>query len=111
MSNVARCLIPRCDGVILYREWKDAVWDKFVMAAPRASRGAPLVQGPWRGHAVSAAVQRSQSSLAQMTRSALDRCVQRHGISRLPDEAGDKPKRSKFKRYPTGFFHIDIAEV
>ena len=24
---------------------------------------------------------------------------------------GDKPKRAKFKRYPTGFFHIDIAEV
>ncbi len=24
---------------------------------------------------------------------------------------GDKPKRAKFKRYPIGFFHIDIAEV
>ena len=24
---------------------------------------------------------------------------------------GDKPKRQKFKRYPIGFFHIDIAEV
>ena len=24
---------------------------------------------------------------------------------------GDKPKRSKVKRYPIGFFHIDIAEV
>ena len=24
---------------------------------------------------------------------------------------GDKPKRSKFKRYPIGLFHIDIAEV
>ncbi len=23
----------------------------------------------------------------------------------------DKPKRSEFKRYPIGFFHIDIAEV
>ncbi|TWG98325.1 hypothetical protein L614_004200000040 [Ochrobactrum sp. J50] len=27
------------------------------------------------------------------------------------DVDGDKPKRSKFKRYPIGFFHIDIAEV
>jgi len=27
------------------------------------------------------------------------------------DMAGDKPKRSKFKPYPIGFFHIDIAEV
>ncbi len=25
--------------------------------------------------------------------------------------AVDKPKRQKFKRYPVGFFHIDIAEV
>jgi IS30 family transposase len=32
-------------------------------------------------------------------------------ISRLPDVEGDKPKRQKFKRYPIGFFHIDIAEV
>ncbi|MEX5360141.1 DDE-type integrase/transposase/recombinase, partial [Klebsiella pneumoniae] len=38
-------------------------------------------------------------------------CLQRHGISRLPDIEGDKPKRQKFKRYPIGFFHIDIAEV
>jgi len=32
-------------------------------------------------------------------------------ISRLEDVNGDKPKRQKFKRYPIGFFHIDIAEV
>ena len=32
-------------------------------------------------------------------------------ISRLPDVEGDKPGRQKFKRYPIGFFHIDIAEV
>jgi len=37
--------------------------------------------------------------------------LQRHGISRLPDVEGDKPRRQKFKRYPIGFFHIDIAEV
>ena len=29
----------------------------------------------------------------------------------MPDIEGDKPKRPKFKRYPIGFFHIDIAEV
>ena len=27
------------------------------------------------------------------------------------DVEGDKPKRQRFKRYPIGFFHIDIAEV
>ncbi|SFA62450.1 Integrase core domain-containing protein [Paracoccus halophilus] len=52
-----------------------------------------------------------QPSIPHLTRSALHRCLQRHGISRLPDMEGDKPKRSKFKRYPIGFFHIDIAEV
>ncbi len=52
-----------------------------------------------------------QPSVPHLTRSALHRCLQRHGISRLPDIEGDKPKRQKFKRYPIGFFHIDIAEV
>ena len=52
-----------------------------------------------------------QPSIPRLTRSALHRCLQRHGISRLPDVAGDKPTRQKFKRYPIGFFHIDIAEV
>jgi hypothetical protein len=31
----SRCLIPRFDGAILSLEWKEAVWDKFVMGAPR----------------------------------------------------------------------------
>ncbi len=52
-----------------------------------------------------------QPSIPHLTRSALHRCLQRHGISRLPGVTGDKPRRQKFKRYPIGFFHIDIAEV
>ena len=52
-----------------------------------------------------------QPSMPHLTRSSLHRCLQRHGISRLPDTEGDKPSRSKFKRYPIGYFHIDIAEV
>src|SRR5918994_3221653 len=52
-----------------------------------------------------------QPTIPHLTRSSLHRCFQRHGISRLPDTDGDKPRRSKFKRYPIGFFHIDIAEV
>ncbi|MFT3974956.1 MAG: IS481 family transposase [Amaricoccus sp.] len=52
-----------------------------------------------------------QPMIPHLTRSALHRCPQRHGISRLPDVEGDKPKRQRFKRYPIGFFHIDIAEV
>ncbi len=52
-----------------------------------------------------------QPTIPHLTRSSLHRCLQRHGISRLPDVNGDKPKRQKFRRYPIGFFHIDIAEV
>jgi transposase InsO family protein len=52
-----------------------------------------------------------QPTIPHLTRSSLHRCFQRHGISRLPDTDGDKPRRAKFKRYPIGFFHIDIAEV
>ncbi len=52
-----------------------------------------------------------QPSIPDLTRSGLHRCLQRHGISRLPDVEGDKPKRQKFKRYPIGFFHIYIAEI
>ena len=52
-----------------------------------------------------------QATIPHLTRSSLHRCLQRHGISRLPDVEGDKPQRSKFKRYPIGYFHIDIAEV
>ena len=52
-----------------------------------------------------------QPTIPNLTRSALHRCLQRHGISRLPDVDGDKPKRQRFKRYPIGYFHIDIAEL
>jgi hypothetical protein len=41
----------------------------------------------------------------------LHRCLQRHGISRLPEVTGDKEPKRKFKTYPIGYFHIDIAEV
>lgn len=51
-----------------------------------------------------------QATVPHLTRSSLHRCLQRHGISRLPEVEGDKPKRA-FKRYPIGYFHIDIAEV
>src|ERR1700692_61307 len=52
-----------------------------------------------------------QATIPHLTRSSLHRCLQRHGISRLPDVEGDKPAKQKFKAYPIGFFHIDIAEV
>ena len=52
-----------------------------------------------------------QATIPHLTRSSLHRCLQRHGIARLPDVDGDKPAKKTFKTYPIGFFHIDIAEV
>jgi len=52
-----------------------------------------------------------QATIPHLTRSSLHRCYQRHGISRLPEMEGDKPARRAFKKYPIGYFHIDIAEV
>lgn len=51
-----------------------------------------------------------QEAIPHLSRSALHRCFQRHGISRLPKEESAEP-RKKFKAYPIGFFHIDIAEI
>lgn len=52
-----------------------------------------------------------QNSIPHLTRSSLHRCLQRHGISRLLEIEGSKPARKKFRTYPIGYFHIDIAEV
>lgn len=50
-----------------------------------------------------------QPTVQHLTRSSLHR-LQRHGISRLPDAEGGKPSK-KFKAYPIGYFHIDMAEL
>jgi transposase-like protein len=52
-----------------------------------------------------------QASIPRLTRSNLHRCLQRHGLSRLPEMAGDKPAKKKFAKYAIGYFHVDIAEV
>jgi hypothetical protein len=52
-----------------------------------------------------------QPTIPHLTRSSLHRCVQLHGISRLPRlKAKLRPKR-KFKAYAIGYFHIDIEEA
>lgn len=167
MITLLWCLIPGFGGAILSWEWKEAIWDRYVMGAPRPRtpseqqysdrklRSRPLSRelginpktvakwrkratvedlktGPKSPHsttlteseeAMVVAFRRHtllplddclyalQPSIPHLTRSTLHRCLQRHGISRLPDIDGDKPKRQRFKRYPIGFFHIDIAEV
>ena len=52
-----------------------------------------------------------QPTIPHLTRSSLHRCLQRHGISRLPQVEGQASPKRKFKAYPIGYFHIDIAEV
>jgi IS30 family transposase len=37
--------------------------------------------------------------------------LQQRAISRLHEVSGDKPAKKPFKRYPIGYFHIDLAEV
>jgi IS30 family transposase len=51
-----------------------------------------------------------QASLPHLTRSSLHRLFQRHDISRLPSAEGERT-RKKFKSYPIGYFHIDMAEM
>jgi hypothetical protein len=52
-----------------------------------------------------------QPTIPHLTRSSLHRCLQRHGISRLPAVEDNSPDKRKFKAYLIGYFHIDIAEV
>ena len=51
-----------------------------------------------------------RDTIPNLSRSALHRCLQRHGISRLPvEEAAEKRKR--FKTYEIGYVHIDSCEL
>ncbi len=52
-----------------------------------------------------------QETIPKLSRSVLHRCLQRHGISRLPNLDADKRKKQTFKTYPIGYLHVDIAEV
>lgn len=51
-----------------------------------------------------------QPMIPHLSRSNLHRCLQRHGISRLPKLQQQRVK-AKFKQYEIGYFHIDISEV
>ncbi len=52
-----------------------------------------------------------QATIPRLTRSSLHRCLERHGISRLPEVEGSKPSRKKFEHYPVGYFHVGLAEA
>ena len=53
-----------------------------------------------------------QEAIPHLRRSALHRCLHRHGISRLPpDEAASTANTGRFKDYPLGYLHVDFAQV
>ena len=53
-----------------------------------------------------------QETIPHLSRSSLHRCLKRHGCSVLPKKQETIPAgKRKFKQYPIGYFHIDIAEV
>ena len=53
-----------------------------------------------------------KEAIPNLTRSSLHRCLKRHGINRLPQyNKTQKSPKKKFKKYPIGYFHVDITTV
>src|ERR671910_182227 len=52
-----------------------------------------------------------RESIPRLTRSALHRCLQRHGISRLPRGEENAAKRGRFAETTIGYVHIDVCEL
>ena len=52
-----------------------------------------------------------RESIPALTRSALHRCLVRHGISRLPRDGEKASKRQRFAETATGYVHIDSCEL
>lgn len=52
-----------------------------------------------------------QDTIPHLSRSSLHRCLQRHGCSVLPQQRLSQTEKKKFKAYPLGYFHVDIAEI
>jgi hypothetical protein len=52
-----------------------------------------------------------RESIPKLTRSALHRCLVRHGISRLPKGEENAAKRRRFAETKIGYVHIDHCEL
>ncbi len=52
-----------------------------------------------------------RDSIPKLTRSSLHRCLERHGISRLPEDPDKPSKRGKFMETAIGYVHVDISEL
>lgn len=51
-----------------------------------------------------------RETIPALSRSALHRCLQRHGISRLPKSDEAEAKRGRFAQTTIGYVHIDVCE-
>jgi transposase InsO family protein len=52
-----------------------------------------------------------REAIPTLSRSALHRCLQRHGISRLPRDDEKASKRKRFAETRIGYVHIDVCEL
>ncbi len=52
-----------------------------------------------------------RETIPALSRSALHRCLQRHGISRLPQGEEKASKRQRFAETTIGYVHIDVCEL
>src|SRR3712207_3652384 len=52
-----------------------------------------------------------RGAIPTLSRSALRRCLVRHGISRLPRDGGNASKRGRFAEARIGYVHIDVCEL
>ena len=52
-----------------------------------------------------------RGTIPKLSRSALHRCLQRHGISRLPKGEDTASKRKRFAETRIGYVHVDVCEL
>jgi len=52
-----------------------------------------------------------RETIPTLSRSALHRCLLRHGISRLPRDEDKASKRQRFAETAIGYVHIDVCEL
>lgn len=52
-----------------------------------------------------------RETIPRLSRSALHRCLTRHGISRLPSSEETATKRGRFAETTIGYVHIDVCEL
>src|SRR5829696_6723038 len=52
-----------------------------------------------------------RDTIPRLTRSALHRCLKRHGISRLPETEEKSARRGRFAETAIGYVHIDVCEL